>query len=77
VCVCKYKKKREKANDVYFEKKKKIEIESCSFTILCTRRERERKFIDLVDDNRLFFFFALSVFYIEKQRVDIIKSHEK
>ena len=67
-------KNEEKPNGVYFEirkknedeEKKKSKIESCSFTILCTKKES--KFIDFVDDNRLFLFR----FFLFKSRINIL-----
>lgn len=62
--------KKEKPNGVYFEMRKKeerIEIESRSFTILCTKKKN--KFIDFVDDYRL--FLALQFFCIQNLSIDI------
>lgn len=77
----KTKENEEKPNGVYFEIRKEkrrwraedddeIEIESCSFAILYTKkREKESHFIDFVDDNRLFSLSlsARSSLMIEKQ----------
>jgi hypothetical protein len=71
--VCAQVKIRKKRNQMMFilkweKKEERFEIKSCSFTILCTKRESN--IIDFVDDNRLF-YSLFSFFFIQKRRIDI------
>ena len=76
-CVCAREREKEKPNGVYFEIRKKkskgeklpkkSKIESCSFAILYTKKNEN----NFVDDNRLFFFFSRTIFFLHILKIDI------